>query len=160
MESEQPVEKTAGPAEEKPLSPAGRDNNRRERDVRRPRFRRDDRGRGADRVDRGDRTRTHEEGGNKASGTGSVREAIRHVEHIRGDLRRVLDEINEVIRVLEQAEREKTASEGEIEQLRESLRHLQHDRGHGRYPRAGEPRQAPVREVASAEEEEPEREEE
>src|SRR5580704_15338721 len=93
MESEQPVEK-AEPVEEKSASSGTRDDNRRGGRDRRPRFRRDDRGRGGDRGERGERPRGPEEGGRQG---GSVREAIRHVEHIRNDLRRVLDEMQEVL---------------------------------------------------------------
>lgn len=78
---------------------------------------------------------------------------MHHVEHIRAELRRVLDEMQEVIRILERAEREKTASEEEIEQLRESLRNLQHERGHGRHSRSYEPRRVPEREAEPTQEE-------
>src|ERR1700683_2530627 len=104
MESEQPIEKAESPAKEKPVSSGNRDNNRRGPDPRRPRFRRDDRG---GRNDRGDRPPARDEGGGRASG--SIRDALRHVDHIRSELRNVLDEIQEVVRILEQVEREKTA---------------------------------------------------
>ena len=88
---------------------------------------------------------------------------MRQIERIRGDLRRVLDEMNEVIKILDQAEREKTASEDEIAELRESVDMMQFDRGQGRQPRYQQPqrpapRPAPV--PAPAAEEEPERERE
>ena len=84
---------------------------------------------------------------------------MQHVEHIKSELRKVLDELNEVTRILEQAEREKNISEDELEQLRESLRHIQSDRGPARYPRSPERRPVPAREATPAEaEEEPERE--
>jgi len=86
---------------------------------------------------------------------------MHHVEHIRNELRKVLDEMHEVTRMLEQAEREKTISEDELDQLRESLRHIQSDRGPARYPRSPERsperRPAPVQDAPPAEEE-PERE--
>jgi hypothetical protein len=153
MEPEQPpIEGTEKRAEEKPESSANTDN-RRGRDSGRPRFRRDDRSRRGDRGDRGERPRTGGDGGGRPPG--SVRDAIQHVEHIKADLRKVLDEMHEVVRILEQAEREKTASEEEIEKLRESLGQLQ-DRGRGRFSRSPEPRQAPVKDIEPTEEE-PER---
>jgi hypothetical protein len=154
MEPEQqPVEKTESPAEEKPISSGTRDNNRRGRDPRRPRFRRDDHG---GRNDRGDRPRGDE--GNRRP-PGSIRDAMQHLEHIRNELRRVLDEMQEVARILDQAEREKTASEEEIERLRESLQQVQRYPGRERYPRsaAPAPRPTPAQEEAPVEEE-PERE--
>lgn|GEM_PF-4140211 len=88
---------------------------------------------------------------------------------MRAELRRVLDEIQEILRTLDQAEREKTATEDEIEMLRESLRGLRHEPSYGRH--RGESRSgsgygqrsapapaAPVKEVA-AEVEEAEQEE-
>jgi uncharacterized protein YPO0396 len=86
-----------------------------------------------------------------------MREAMQHVEHIRTELRKILDEMNEVIRILDQVDREKSAPEEEIEQLRESLRQLQRDQG--RYPRNPVPQRPAVREVPPAEPE-PERERE
>lgn len=146
---QQPIENTESPAEEKPVSSESGGGNRQGRDSRQPRFRRHGRGR---RDDRGEqRPRSENEGSTKPAG--NIREALWHVEHIRGELRRVLDEMQEVIRILEQAEREKTASEAEVEQLRESLRHLQHDRGHARYPRNPEPRRSPRQESVPDEEE-------
>jgi hypothetical protein len=86
---------------------------------------------------------------------------MRQIERIRGDLRRVLEEMNEVIKILDQAEREKTASEEEIAELRESVDEMQFDRGHGRQQRNPPPqRPAPRPAPAPAAEEEPERERE
>src|SRR5581483_48689 len=42
---------------------------------------------------------------------GTVRDLIDDVFHIQADLEKALDDLNEVLRTLEQAEREKTASE-------------------------------------------------
>jgi uncharacterized protein (DUF3084 family) len=60
---------------------------------------------------------------------------MQQVEHIRAELKRVLEEIYQVLQTLEQVEREKTASEEEIETLRESLRLLHREHGPGRNPR-------------------------
>jgi predicted phage gp36 major capsid-like protein len=78
---------------------------------------------------------------------------MHHVEHIRNELRKLLDEMHEVTRMLEQAEREKTISEDELEQLRESLRQLQSDRDPARYRRNQDRRPTPAREATAAEEE-------
>jgi hypothetical protein len=61
------------------------------------------------------------------------------VEGIRLELKKILDEINEVLKVLDQVEREKTASEEEIGSLRESLRLLHSDQGRPRHFRDGTP---------------------
>ena len=66
---------------------------------------------------------------------GNIRAAIEHAEQIQGELERVLEDINEILRILELSEREKNASEDEIEHLRESLRRLQCYRGPSRPPR-------------------------
>jgi hypothetical protein len=71
---------------------------------------------------------------------GSIRKAIDQAELIRNELKKALDDIHEVLRTLEQVEREKTASEEEIELLRESLRLLHRDPGHPRQPRNSPPR--------------------
>jgi hypothetical protein len=60
---------------------------------------------------------------------GSVRKAIEEVEGVQSDLEKVLEDINEILRILVQAEREKSASEREIDILRESVRRLRGDRG-------------------------------
>jgi polyhydroxyalkanoate synthesis regulator phasin len=56
------------------------------------------------------------------------------VNQIIETLRESLDDMEEVLETLELAERQKNADEQEIEQLRRSLRPLQHprDRGHSR----------------------------
>ena len=66
----------------------------------------------------------------------SIQRAIDDVNRIIETLRESLDDMEEILETLELAERQKTADEHEIEQLRRSLRHLQHpkdrDRGHSR----------------------------
>jgi hypothetical protein len=56
------------------------------------------------------------------------------VNRIIETLRETLDDMEGVLETLELAERQKNADEHEIEQLRRSLKHLQHprdrDRGH------------------------------
>ncbi|HZQ48269.1 MAG TPA: hypothetical protein VFC07_14730 [Verrucomicrobiae bacterium] len=88
-----------------------------------------------------------------SSGSGSIRKAIEQVDHIRSELKKVLEEMHEVLRTLEQVEREKTASEEEIELLRESLRLLHRDPGHPRHLRSSPPRPAPTIDHAPPEEE-------
>ncbi len=61
------------------------------------------------------------------------------VEGIRLELKKILDEINEVLKVLDQVEREKTASEEEIGSLRESLRLLHSDQSRPRHFRDSPP---------------------
>ena len=46
------------------------------------------------------------------------------IDQIKEALERVLDEVNDVLRLLDQIEREHSASETEIESLRQSLRSL------------------------------------
>jgi predicted nucleic acid-binding Zn-ribbon protein len=60
---------------------------------------------------------------------------IEQVEQIRGELEKALDDIHEALHTLEQVEREKTASEEEIETLRETLKQLQHGQGNSRQAR-------------------------
>ena len=66
----------------------------------------------------------------------TIQDAIDHVNRIIDSLRESLDEMEEVLETLELAERQKSADEHEIEQLRRSLRHLQQpkdrERGHSR----------------------------
>ncbi len=83
---------------------------------------------------------------------GSIQKAMEQTEHIRLELKKALDDLHEVLRTLEQVEREKTASEEEIELLRESLRLLQRDHGHPRQPRNSPPRPSPAADHASPEE--------
>jgi len=126
----------------------GQDGNRQGRNTRRGRFGRNDRGRRPE----GERPPGREE--ESPRGRGNIRDAMRHIEHLKAELRRVLDEMNEVVRILGQAEKDKTASDVEIERLRESLDSLQQDRNRGRYPRPAPRVQAaePEREPAEAEE--------
>jgi hypothetical protein len=85
--------------------------------------RRDDR---ADQAAPAESTETHP--------PGNIRAAIEEVEGVQSDLEKVLEDINEILRVLIQADREKTASEREIDMLRESVRRLRGDRGGDRGP--------------------------
>jgi|SRR5579859_3408304 len=151
METDQQAEKTEKqeqPAVEKPDSavPAGQSRGRYGR--RRPRHRDGDRGR--DRHERGGESRgdQHRPAGETRPGSAhgtTIRSAMQQVEHVRAELKRVLEEIYQVLQTLEQVEREKTASEEEIEMLRESLRLLHREHGQGRNPRGSKPGQ-----VASA----------
>jgi plasmid stabilization system protein ParE len=76
---------------------------------------------------------------------GTIGKAIEQVEGVRVELQRALEDIEEVLRTLEQVDREKTASEEEIEALRESLRLLQREPGQGRHSRpVPQPRRAPT----------------
>lgn len=65
----------------------------------------------------------------------AVREAIEEVTHIVDSLRETLDDMEEVLETLELAERQKTADEQEIEELRRAMRPLHRPReaggGHG-----------------------------
>ena len=70
----------------------------------------------------------------------AIHEAIQDVEQIITDLRETLEEMEEVLETLEQAEREKTADEREIEQLRRTLKGLHRGRDNG--PRPGQHGQA------------------
>jgi hypothetical protein len=83
----------------------------------------------------------------------SIRKAIDQVLYIRTELRKALDEIQEVIRTLDQAEREKTASEDEIEKLREALRGLHREPMQSRY--RSEPSPRPARPPSSSPAQEP-----
>jgi hypothetical protein len=66
----------------------------------------------------------------------AIHEAIQDVEQIITDLRETLEEMEEVLETLELAEREKTADEREIEQLRRTLKGLHRGRDNG--PRQGQ----------------------
>jgi hypothetical protein len=61
----------------------------------------------------------------------AVREAIEEVTHIVDSLRETLDDMEEVLETLELAERQKTADEQEIEELRRALRPLHRPRDSG-----------------------------
>ena len=113
----------------------------------RSRFKRDPRG---ERPPRRDQPQPrpvdgHAQGHGHNAPSGNIGKAIEQVEGIRGDLQRALEDIEEVLRTLEQVDREKTASEEEIDTLRESLRLLQREPGQGRYARPSpQPRNAPT----------------
>jgi len=151
MNQEENTENQATNAEVKtaPLVPG---QNRRRHGSRRPRFKREHRGdqRGARADQGGQPPRPAEEAQRRPSST--IRGAIDLVEHIRAELKKVLDDIHQVLRTLEQVEREKSASEEEIQLLRESLRLLHREPG---YPRQGRhsppPRSSPPSGAASAE---------
>jgi hypothetical protein len=76
--------------------------------------------------------------------SGNIGQAIEQVEHIRAELQKVMAEMNEVLETLEQAERDKTATENEIDKLRESLRSLHRDPGYPRNPRNYPPIRTPI----------------
>lgn len=130
------------PADEKAVSPepqpSRQGQNPHRHGQRRPRFKRDNRGGRGDRGPRPEQSRPPEAEQRKSSG--SIRKAIEQVELIRCELKKALDDMHEVLRTLEQVEREKTASEEEIELLRESLRLLHRDQGQARQPRNSPPR--------------------
>jgi hypothetical protein len=145
-----PVE-AAAPAQAQAPNPAQGEDRRRP-GSRRPRFRRDGRG---DRGDRGNRggggeQRDHGDRGGpqqrpaetQKRSSPSIRKAIQQVDQIRVELKRILDEMNEVIRTLDQIEREKSATEEEIDMLRESLRLLHREPSSYPRPQRGpEPRE-------------------
>jgi hypothetical protein len=81
----------------------------------------------------------------------SIHKAIEQILNIRAELRRILDEIQEVVRTLDQAEREKTASEDEIEMLRESLRGLHREPAYPRHRSSAPPKPAPAHVTAPEE---------
>lgn len=132
----QPAEERPAPASSGETQPTGSDL-RPPGPRRPPRFRRGGRGRGRRGGGGGGREPALErapssappEGRPAPRPLGTVRDAIEQVAQIQADLEKVLDDFNEIIRTLDQAEREKTASEREIEVLRESLRRLRGDRG-------------------------------
>jgi hypothetical protein len=74
--------------------------------------------------------------GGRAPAKGStINDAVRQVERIRAELARVLDDMNHVLEILEQAERENTATDQELEKLRDSLHSLHRGAGPARFPR-------------------------
>ena len=144
------------PAGEKPAAPAASEGQRRS-DSRRPRFRggrrggrggRGGGGRDSRPDDRGDSAPPRERESGEARPAGDLRAAIEQVEEVQSDLEKVLEDINEILRTLVQADREKTGSEREIEMLRESLRRLRGDRGGYRQPRSPSPEPAHAPEPA------------
>jgi hypothetical protein len=146
MNPDQEMENRERPAEEKPAA-AGPGQNSRRRGPRRPRFRRGPRDGGRDGRSEGREPVRPAEAPRSPKPPGTIREVIQQVEHIRVELNNVLEDIEEVIRSLDQVEREHAASEEEIDQLRESLRNLQRDPGQGRYARG--PRPSAPREPAA-----------
>jgi c-di-GMP-related signal transduction protein len=54
-----------------------------------------------------------------------IKEAIRRVEEIKEDLKQVLRDLTDTYAFLKQVEREKKASDKEIESVRDKLRDLQ-----------------------------------
>jgi hypothetical protein len=156
------------PAGEKPAPPASAQGPRRP-DTRRPRFRggrrggrggRGGGGRDSRPDERGDQSPPRERETEEGRTPGDLRIAIEQVEEVQSDLEKVLEDINEILRTLVQADREKTASEREIEMLRESLRRLRGDRGGYRQPRNPPPEPAPTPEPAAPESDESEDQEE
>jgi hypothetical protein len=153
------------PAGEKPVPQASTEGPRRP-DPRRPRFRGGRRGgRGGGRGgggrdsrpdDRGDASPPRERESGEARPTGDLRAAIEQVEEVQSDLEKVLEDINEILRTLVQADREKTGSEREIEMLRESLRRLRGDRGGYRQTKSPSPEPAPAPESTPPESDESE----
>ena len=160
MNPETETESQERPTSEQPATPSGQgDQPRRHRGGRgRGRFRRGGRGRG----NRDDRDRDgqrgeqqpqhaesrgtadahHQEPGHgheSHKGPATIAHAIQQIENIRGELQKVLDDIQETLETLEQVEREKTASDEEIEMLRESLHLLQREPGRGRPSRGNPP---------------------
>ncbi len=152
------------PAGEKPAAPAASEGQRRS-DPRRPRFRggrrggRGGRGGGGREPrpdDRGDQSPPRERESSEARQPGDLRTAIEQVEEVQADLEKVLEDINEILRTLVQADREKTASEREIDMLRESVRRLRGDRGGYRQPRSPSPEPSPATEPTAPESDESE----
>jgi septal ring factor EnvC (AmiA/AmiB activator) len=73
-----------------------------------------------------------------------IHKAIQDVEQIIHDLKETLEEMDEVLETLEQAEREKTADEREIEQLRRSLKGMHRGRDTAPPPRYNQGQRAPL----------------
>jgi hypothetical protein len=167
MNSDEPSESQAPAAESQSPPPSGEGQDNRPRGGGRPRYRRGGRGRGG----RGrrdpagppplseDRPRDREPGerperensraaeapsGERRQSASGIRRAIDQVLYIRTELRKALDELHEVLRTLDQAEREKNATEHEIETLRESLRGLHREPSYGRYRGGGSGGPRPV----------------
>jgi len=79
--------------------------------------------------------------------SGTIGRALEQVDHIRLELSKVLEEMEEVLQTLDQVEREKNASEAEIEKLRDALRSLHRGPSFPRNPR----NDPPIRATAQAE---------
>ena len=69
----------------------------------------------------------------------AIRTAITEVREILESLEGVLTDLQRVLEILERAEREKSASEGEIEELRRELRRFQQRRDRIPPPKVLEP---------------------
>jgi DNA gyrase/topoisomerase IV subunit A len=82
---------------------------------------------------------------------------MEQVEQIRAELKQVMEDMDEVLNTLEQIEREKNASEDEIEKLRDQLASLHRGPMQQRYPRHDPPSRppAPVEPVTPEPEPEP-----
>jgi hypothetical protein len=67
---------------------------------------------------------------------GSIGRAMEQVEQIRSDLKKTLEDLEEVLSLLDQIERDKNASEDEIEALKDSLASLHRGPSYPRSPRS------------------------
>jgi hypothetical protein len=142
------------PVAARPPGSGPRDNRRGRGGRGRSRFKRDNRGDGGDRGNReGDRERGDREGDREDRGqqprppvrervevpfrqpSGTIARALEQVDNIRMELSKVLEEMEEVLQTLDQVEREKNASEAEIEKLRDALRSLHRVPSYPRNPR-------------------------
>jgi hypothetical protein len=144
MNPEQQTEVQPETAAEKPASSAPRDNRRRRGGRGRsrhrgPRDERRDQGEHRDQAERREQPRSEEIRAHTPAHNhtyqkpeGSIGRAMEQVQEIQIELQKVLEDMQEVLQTLEQVEREKTASEEEIEMLRESLLKLQKGSGHSR----------------------------
>ena len=129
MSSDEPHGQPEGSGPQTSSAPAsGRDRPRYR--PRRPRHRRGGRGGGQG----GSAPRTEASaptGGQRSESApeGGIQQAISHARHIQTELEGVLEELNEILRILDQAEKEKHASDEEIDTLRETLERLRRGRG-------------------------------
>lgn len=146
MTSDEPVESQGAPAESgAPASSAG--GEPRPQGERRGRFSRGARGGrgrrggggGGGRRDQRPPAPSERAESPRSGPPGSIRQATELAGQIQSELERALEDINEILRILEQAEREKNASEDEIERLHESLHRLQQGRGPARPMRYSKP---------------------
>jgi hypothetical protein len=177
MNPEQPTETQEKAAPERPAATGQNDPRRRRgRGGRgRSRFKRDNRGDRGERVIQGDRTEPAASGERPDRGereeqterphdldrstedhrhrkhSGTIREAIQKVGKIHDELELVLKDLQEVLHALDLAEREKTASDEEIDKLLESLYMLQREPAHARTQRYS----APARVATPSDSEEP-----
>jgi len=138
-----PEEQVAGqdkPAPEK-ADVSGPPTNRPRQGPRRPPFRRGNRGPrgGGSSRPSGGLAKPVEPGAHDRP-SASIHQAIEQVEQIRDELKKALDDIHEVLQTLDQVEREKNASEHEIEKLRDSLRMLHREPSYPRPQRPSPPR--------------------